>query len=242
MNVVLIMQARLGSTRLPGKVLKEILPKRTMLDLTLERLKGCVEIKVIVVAVPESDKDTPVAEEARRCGAQVFRGDEADVLSRYLGAAHEAKADMVVRVTSDCPLSDPAVIDLHVQRMKLVWQKADFVTNMAKQSFPLGLAAEAMPIDTLERMSRLSQTPYLREHVTTLAYERPDLFAIESVRDKVDRSHMRWTVDYPQDLEFVRAVFQQLYKPGHIFSKEEIVNFLAGRRDVSAINANVAPH
>ena len=230
------MQARLSSTRLPGKVLKEILPHRTMLNLTIERLKACQRVDEIVVAVPESTKDDPVADEAKRSGAVVFRGPEDDVLSRYLNAARAFHADLMVRVTSDCPLSDPEVIDGHIEQMQTRWCQADFVTNMFKQSFPLGLAVEAMPLDTLERMGRLSTTPYLREHVTTLAYERPELFIIESVMDDQDRSAMRWTVDYPEDLEFIRAVYKNLYTPKRIFRKCDVLDLLAAHAEIANIN------
>jgi spore coat polysaccharide biosynthesis protein SpsF len=182
-RTVLIMQARMGSTRLPGKVLKEVLPGRTMLDLTIERLKSCRQIGEIVIAAPEGKQNEPVAREAEAAGASVFRGPEEDVLGRYLGAAQRFGAELVVRVTSDCPLIDPAIVDLHIERMRQCFHHADFVTNMTRPSFPHGLAVEVMPIDTLERMDRLSTTPHLREHVTTLAFERPELFAIEVVSD-----------------------------------------------------------
>lgn len=234
------MQARLGSTRLPGKVLREVLPGRTMLDLTIERLHACRKLSKIVVAVPDTKADIPVAEEAKRASAEVVLGPEEDVLTRYLIAARAFKADMVVRVTSDCPLIDPAVIDLHIERMGSAWDRADFTTNMLKQSFPLGLAVEAFPIDTLVRLDRLSQTSHLREHVTTLVYERPEWFAIESVFDRKDQSALRWTVDYPADFEFICSIYKHLYKPGVIFSEQDILTFLESHADIGKINAQAA--
>ena len=239
MKVVAIIQARMGSTRLPGKVLLEVLPGRTMLDVTIERIRACKRISEVVIAVPDSRDNDPVACEAARCGAKVFRGSEEDVLGRYVGAAVAFEADLVVRVTSDCPLSDPAVIDLHVERMQQRWHEVDFVTNMMHQTFPLGISFEAMPLDTLARMDRLSTTAYLREHVTTIAYERPEWFIVDHILDDADRSEMRWTVDYPEDLEFVRAVFRGLYIPERIFSKADILEFLAQNPDVVKINAHV---
>jgi len=225
-RTILIMQARLASTRLPGKVMLQVLPGRTMLDLTIERLKQCQWIDKIVVAVPDSAKDDPVAQEAERCGVAVFRGPEEDVLSRYLACARAHGAEIVVRVTSDCPLIDPLVIDLHVRHLVDAWNRTDFVTNMATQTFPLGLAVEAMPLDTLVRMDRLSPDPVLREHVTTLAYERPELFLIQPVLDDTDRSSLRWTVDYLEDLQFVKRVYQALYRSGIPFSTLEILRWL----------------
>lgn len=238
-NVILILQARSGSTRLPGKVLRDVLTGRTMLDLMIERLREARRIDQIVVASPEGEPDDRVASVASNAGVGVFRGPEDDVLTRYVGAAAASGADTVVRVTSDCPLIDPDVIDEHVRRMDDMWDRVDFVTNMLHQSYPLGLAVEVMPMDTLERMARLSTTAYLREHVTTLAYEEPSLFRIENVDDDVDRSAMRWTVDYPEDLEFVRSVYESLYAPGRVFRKAEILELLARRPEIAAINSGV---
>jgi len=240
MKRVLIMQARHGSTRLPGKVMLEALPGRTMLDLTIERLLACREVDVVVVATPVGDINDAIARESERCGAKVVRGDEHDVLSRYELAARTLDADVVIRVTSDCPLSEPATIDLHVQRLAARWRDVDFVTNMRKQTFPLGLAVEAMPRDVLDRMHRASRTAEQREHVTQLAYDRPDLFTIDDVLDDVDRSALRWTVDYPEDLAFVRRVFAALYAPGRIFSKDDVLAFLADHPDVARLNAHLA--
>jgi len=237
-RTVAIIQARLGSTRLPGKVLMEGVSGRSLLELMLERVRACRTLDAVVVAAPDLPADDAVAAQAQRGGAQVFRGSEADVLSRYVGAAAAFQAELVVRLTSDCPLMDPAVVDLHVARMIEHWQDADFVTNMVQQTYPLGLAVEAMPADTLRRMDRLSTKPYLREHVTTIAYEKPEWFLVEHVRDTVDRSQMRWTVDYREDLEFVRAVFAALYKPGRIFSFADILDLVTHRPELAALNAH----
>jgi len=224
---------------LPGKVLLEVLPGRTMLDLTLERLRDAKLVNKIVVAVPEGPADDAVASEAVRSGADVFRGPEADVLTRYLGAAVAFGADTIVRVTSDCPLADPDVVDDHVRRMDELWDRVDFVTNMLHQSYPLGLAVEVMPMDTLVRMARLSTTAHLREHVTTLAYEEPSIFRIENMLIDTDRAHLRWTVDYPQDLEFVRAVYADLYTPGRVFRTAEILELMGSRPALAALSTGV---
>jgi spore coat polysaccharide biosynthesis protein SpsF len=123
--------------------------------------------------------------------------------------------------------------------MDALWNRVDLVTNMLRQSYPLGLAVEVMPMDTLQRMDRLSTSPYLREHVTTLAYEEPPLFRIENLMDDADRSHLRWTVDYPEDLEFVRAVYENLYTRGRVFRKAEILELIARRPDLVTLNAGV---
>ena len=219
--------------------MKELLPGRSLLSLTLERLRLVRAADEIVVAIPEGDSDDPVAREAEAAGASVYRGSEEDVLGRYLAAARKFRAELVVRMTADNPLCDPAIVDLHIHRMCECYHRADLVTNMLRQSFPYGLAVEVMPLDSLERMARLSTTADLREHVTTLAYERPEWFSIEPVLDDCDRSGMRWTVDYPEDLEFVRAVFRGLYSAGHVFDKRGILEFLLQHPAVAAINSHV---
>lgn len=113
-----------------------------------------------------------------------------------------------MRITSDCPLIDPELVDDHVRRLLERWTEVDFVTNMAKPTFPLGLAVEAMPADVLWRMKRMSRTDMLKEHVTTLAYVEPDLFRIDHILYSEDLSHLRWTVDTLEDLELVRLIFQ----------------------------------
>jgi spore coat polysaccharide biosynthesis protein SpsF len=163
-----------------------------------------------------------------------FRGCEEDVLTRYWQAAQEAGASAIVRVTSDCPFIDPEIVDLHVDKLLAGWRQVDFVTNMMQQTFPMGLAVEALPIDVLARMDRLSTTPYLREHVTALAYERPDWFLVDHVLHDVDLSGMRWTVDTPSDLAFARQVFAHF---GHDrFGWREVLPVLARRPEWVEIN------
>ena len=193
MTIGVIIQARIGSTRLPGKVMKEGIPGRTLLSLMLERLRASKRLDHVIVAVPNSHENDIVADEARRSCALVYRGSEEDVLTEYLCAAHEYCLKMVVRLTSDCPLIDAEVVDRHIDRMQQLWSSVDFTTNMMRQSFPLGIAVEVMPVDVLERISRLSTTPYLREHVTTIIYERTDLFAIEHVIEP--RGQISYAVD-----------------------------------------------
>jgi spore coat polysaccharide biosynthesis protein SpsF len=205
-RTVAIIQARTGSTRLPGKVLKD-LTGEPMLARVVERTRRARHLDEVVVATSDLEADDTIARLCAERGWACFRGSELDVLDRYYRAALAFRADVVVRVTSDCPLIDPDLIDLHVQKLLACWSETDFVTNMLRQSFPLGLAVEVMPMDVLARMHRMSRTPELREHVTTLAYVEPERFRIENIPHKTDLSCMRWTVDTAEDLEFVRRVF-----------------------------------
>jgi spore coat polysaccharide biosynthesis protein SpsF len=239
-RIVAIVQARMGSTRLPGKILQDLLPGRSALSLLLERLSRVRSLATIVVATPDGPADEPVRVEANRLGVEVFAGSETDVLGRYVGAARAARADLVVRITSDCPLVDAGLVEQAIDRMRTRLRQIDFVTNARVRTFPLGLALEVMPIDTLMRMDRLSVTPYLREHVTTLAYERPELFVIDDVAAPADRSAWRWTLDYPSDLEFARAVYQALYSRDPRFTTADIEALLAARPDLIALDRAAA--
>jgi spore coat polysaccharide biosynthesis protein SpsF len=226
-KVVAIIQARMGSTRLPGKVLLPLLGEESVLGCVMNRVRRASSLQDVVVATTTAPRDDVIVDLCRAREWSWFRGSEEDVLGRYWQAARANEADAVVRVTSDCPLIDPEIIDCHVERLSAGWRTVDFVTNMMKQTFPLGLAVEAMPLDVLARMDRLSTTPYLREHVTTLAYERPEWFLVDRVLNDVDLSRMRWTVDTLEDLAFVCRIFDHF---GHDrFGWREVLAVLAQR-------------
>ena len=234
-NVVAVVQARAGSTRLPGKVLQD-LAGEPMLVRVMTRLKRARTIDRVVLATTIEPADDAIAAMATEHGWPVFRGSEADVLTRYVGAAREHSATHVVRVTSDCPITDPALVDEHVTR--LLERRVDFVSNMTRPTFPLGLAVEALPIDVLARLDRLSPTLREREHVTRFIYDRPDLFLVDHVVLEEDLSQsMRLTVDTPEDMTLARAVFEHF---GHdAFAWREAVDFVRSRPDLVALNRHV---
>lgn len=237
MRAVAIIQARMGSTRLPGKVLKD-LAGETVLARVVNRTRRATLLDEVVVATSVLPADYAIVKECDRLGVAWFRGDEADVLDRYHLAAVKHNADLIVRVTSDCPLIDPNLIDEHVSRLSSRWADVDFVTNMVKQTYPLGLAVEAMPADVLARMKRMSQSDTLKEHVTALAYVESGWFQVDHILHAVDLSHLRWTVDTPEDLELVRRIFQHF---GHDrFSWEEVLPVLEQHPDWAAINRDIS--
>jgi spore coat polysaccharide biosynthesis protein SpsF len=210
MKRVIIVQARMTSTRLPGKVLMDV-AGRPMLSQQLRRLKICQRADEIVVATTTNTTDDRVVAVAEQEGIRWFRGSERDVLSRYVGAAREAKAEIVVRVTADCPLIDPWEVDRVIADLEAHSQLADYAANIIQRTFPQGLDAEAMFLDTLTRVDRLAQSEKCREHVTIFIYqEHPELFLIRSVMDSNNNSDLRWTVDLPEDLELVRKIYSDL--------------------------------
>ena len=207
---VVIIQARMASQRLPGKVLQTV-GERTLLDWQLARLRRCSAVDEIWIATSDRTSDQPIADWACRAGVACYRGAADDVLGRYAAAARQARADVVVRITADCPLIDPEVTDRVVAELVDHAHECDYASNVLERTYPRGLDVEAFFVDTLSRMDRLSRTPAGREHVTLAARsERPEFFLKRSVRDDVDNSDLRWTVDLPADLELIRALHAEL--------------------------------
>lgn len=207
MKVVAIVQARMGSTRLPGKVLKDI-EGETMLARVAQRLRRAELINELLVATTDGRADDAIVAECRRCSVPVSRGDEKDVLDRYFRAAQLAKADVVVRITSDCPLIDPEITDKTIAAF--LAEKPDYAANTLVRTYPRGLDTEVMTFDALGRAWREARKPYERTHVTPYIYEHSSEFKLLSVTEENDYSSHRWTVDTPEDLEFVRAIYARL--------------------------------
>jgi spore coat polysaccharide biosynthesis protein SpsF (cytidylyltransferase family) len=208
MQVVAVVQARMGSTRLPGKVLMDVggIP---LLAHTLRRLAACERVDTIVVATTDRAIDDPLVGLAEDEGAGLHRGSETDVLRRIRDAAGAASADVVVRITGDCPLIDPGVVDDVVG--ELLTSGCDYASNVIRRTYPKGLDAEALWWDTLERLDRLATSDAAREHVTWFAYrERPDLFLLGSVEFHEDHSEIDWSVDTEEDLRRISALAEPL--------------------------------
>jgi spore coat polysaccharide biosynthesis protein SpsF (cytidylyltransferase family) len=205
-NVVAIVQARMTSTRLPGKVLAD-LGGAPMLARVVSRAAAASLVDQVVVACSDRPTDDPIAAWCRRGSVPVFRGSETDVLARFVGAAAATHADLVVRLTADCPFLDPAVIDLVVGEL-IADPELDYAANVLERSFPRGLDVEAFTRDALSRMDRLGRSPAAREHVTIgPRLEHLEAFRSRSVRADRNDSDLRWTVDTPLDLEFARAAY-----------------------------------
>ncbi|MGE0444228.1 MAG: NTP transferase domain-containing protein [Vicinamibacterales bacterium] len=240
MRRVAIIQARTGSARLPGKVLADV-AGRPMLERVIDRVMRSGRVDAAVVATTNRAADDPVAELARALGVGVFRGDEEDVLSRYLGAAREARAEVVVRVTADCPLLDPEVVARVVDTLCGAARDVDYASNVMTRTFPRGLDVEALFVDVLERVARMSSSQPSREHVTYhILRERPELFATRSVEDVVDNSDLRWTVDEAADLEMVRQAYATLGLDAGHMSYRDICAWMRAHPEVAGLNAHVA--
>ncbi|MBI4511830.1 MAG: glycosyltransferase family protein [Deltaproteobacteria bacterium] len=239
MNKVAIVQARMTSTRLPGKVLMD-LAGRPMLAQQLRRLRRMAHVDDIVIATTTLPSDDPVVDLCRKEDARWYRGDEHDVLSRYLGAAREAKADLVIRITADCPLIFPHESDLVASELASHQSAADYASNVIERTYPQGLDTEALYRDALERTARLATSKPGREHVTWFIHrERPDLFERRSVKDSENNSDLRWTVDTPEDLSVIRRIYESLGLGEESRPYREVLALVRARPDLSAGNAHV---
>ena len=231
-KIVAIIQARTGSTRLPGKVAMMLMGK-PMLAQELERIKKAKTLDAIVVATTDKPEDESVTTIAREHGANVFRGSETDVLDRYYKAAKEARADIVVRLTGDCPLMDPQVIDEVVEHFRSV--KADYA--ITPSNYPEGLDVEIFTFAALERSWKVAKLPSEREHVTLYIRNHPEQFKNESWRNgEDDYSSMHWSVDTSADFEFVTKIYEQLYPANSNFTKNDVLALIARRPELLEIN------
>lgn len=237
MKVVAIIQARMGSTRLPGKVLLDLVGE-PMLARTVKRTSRAQTIDKVVVATTVHPADEAIVRLCVEYGWPYFRGSEEDVLDRYYQAAVEHQADVVIRVTSDCPLIEPEIVD-RVVREFLDWQpEVDYACNLLpRRTFPRGLDTEVMRSDVLERVWYEDLNPAWREHVTLYVQRNPALFRIHGVTNDVDYSHMRWTVDTPEDLAFVRRIYDHF---GHDrFSWQDVLVVLEEHPEWLDINQDI---
>jgi spore coat polysaccharide biosynthesis protein SpsF (cytidylyltransferase family) len=210
--VVAIVQARIGSTRLPGKSLMDV-AGCSLLGRVLARTGRIDGVDRVVVATTTSPEDAEIVAEAERHGCDAHRGHATDVLDRYRAAARAERADVIVRVTADCPLLDPEISGQVVRQIRE--GGVDYVSNVDPPTFPDGLDTEAITREALETAWREALDPSDREHVTLFIRQRRERFRAASLRQAEDWSHLRWTVDEPADLEFVRAVYEALAVERH---------------------------
>ena len=236
MRTLIIVQARMTSTRLPGKVLLP-LAGEPMLTRLLERLRRVQRAHGIVIATTTNTTDDAIAALCAQLDVACHRGSELDVLSRYADAARLHLADVVVRITSDCPLIDPALID----QVIAVYQEggSDCVSNMLPPTWPYGMAVEVFSATALQQAHAEATQPAEREHVTPFLYAHPERYRLRNVTSPVDLSQHRWTVDTPEDYELVRRLFEALYPARPNFTQNDILAVLDAHPDWIAINQHI---
>lgn len=228
----------MGSTRLPNKVLLDI-AGQPMLRRCITRLKLANTINHFVIATTDQPDDDAIEDLCSEEGWDCFRGSEHDVLDRYYQAALFYEADVVIRVTSDCPLIDPLMTDRMVD-IFLENQPLDYVTNrLPPLSFPRGQEVDVIAFNALKVSWEQDKNPTWREHVTPFIYNHPNKFNIRQVSDKQDNSRFIWTVDTAEDLEFVRKIYA--YFDHEIFSSDDVFQVL--RENPAWLNINhTVPH
>jgi len=236
MKTVAIIQARTGSTRLPGKVLADLCGK-PLLARVLERVAACPGIDAMLVATTTLPADAALAPLARQAGAQLFQGSAEDVLERYCLAARQAKADVVVRITADDPFKDPGVIAALLDAFAQGGH--DYVSNTLAPSYPEGLDTEVFSREALERAHRDASKPFEREHVTPFIWMRPQGFRLRNIACPRDLSALRLTVDTPADLELARALYAELLALGRPFFLDDITALLDARPDLLGLMPQV---
>ena len=222
-NVLGILQARVSSSRLPGKVLRPLLGA-PMIARQVERLRRARTLDALVLATSIDPSDGPLAQWAQTAGLPVHRGSLDDVLDRFVTAARPYRPAHVVRLTGDCPLADPAVIDLVVSTHLDVG--GDYTSNALEPTWPDGLDVEVVTMDALEAAAREASAPYQREHVTQFIVQQPERFRLRNVPCERDLSALRWTVDEPADFELVEAIYGALYASSPAFTTADILDFL----------------
>ena len=234
-SVLAIIQARMSSSRFPGKILAPLLG-RPMLQWQLERVRRSALISDMLLATSVDASDDRVEDFCGEAGISCFRGSLEDVLDRFYRAAKAKAPDNVVRLTGDCPLADPDVID-RVIRAHLDGNY-DYTSNVNPPTFPDGLDVEVLRFGSLEAAWKEAMLPSEREHVTPFIRNRPDRFSIFNVASERDVSQFRWTVDEPDDLQFVESVYSSLLPHERNFSMNDVLRLLEEHPEIREVNAS----
>ncbi len=236
-KIVAIIQARVGSTRLPGKVLLDLKGK-TVLNHVVDRVKKSKYIDEVIVATTDLEQDDKIVDECKKIGCKYFRGSESDVLSRYYLCAKENKADIVIRITSDCPLIDHLVID----EMLGFYLKSNYrlVTNAGdihNRTYPRGLDTEIFDFNALENAYKNANKDYQKEHVTPYIYENEK--DIYYYKNDIDYSKYRLTLDTKEDFELIKRIYDFLYIDSKDFYLDDILKVMITNKQLENINSHI---
>ena len=236
-KVICIIQARMGSNRLPGKVLKDLCGK-PMLEHIVERLKVCKELNEIIVATSNLTIDNPIAKFCEDKQIKLFRGSEDDVLNRYYEATKEFNGDIIVRVTGDCPLIEPSLVDGVIKYFK--YNNFDYVSPRSKDRLIRGLDVEVFSRKALEKANKNAKDGASREHVTYYMYSNPKEFKIKGYEfsDQFKDDSIRLCVDEENDFELVNIIYSNLYN-NNVIEMKDVLKFLKENKEYSKINNNV---
>jgi spore coat polysaccharide biosynthesis protein SpsF len=232
--IAAIIQARMGSTRLPEKTLADLHGK-SLLERVIDRARAIPGVERVIVATTTLEEDDPIAGCAARRGVAVYRGAIDDVLARFAGAARRVGAPVIVRITADDPFKDPQVCGVVLAEFLRRAPNIDYVSNTVEPTWPEGLDVEVFSREALERADREATLRSEREHVTPYIYNHPEFFRNLQVKHTRDLSTLRWTLDYAEDLAFARAVYERLDQ-GAIFGMAEILALLEAEPALRELN------
>jgi len=236
-KVVAIIQARMGSKRLPGKTMLNICAKPLLFHI-LERNSHCKRINHIVVATTNNHDDDIIVEFCKKNYVKYFRGAENDVLDRYYKCAIKNQADIIVRITADNPFQDPVVNDKVISIISKN-PNLDYVSNKIEPTFPIGLDIEALRFKALKRIWWFAKKPEEREHVTAYILRNRHLFRTENLKNDRNLLHLRWTLDTKEDFFFVNEIYKKLYSPSKLFYMKDILDLLGKHPKLLSINSNI---
>jgi len=237
-KIVTIVQARMGSSRLPGKVVLPLADKPLLLRM-YERVNLSKYAGDIVVAITEDENDDQLFKLCHQNNIKVFRGHSLDLLDRHYKAAKTFKADVVIKIPSDCPLIDPEIIDKVIQYYISNGKKFDYVSNLHPPSYPDGNDVEVMSFETLENVWINAKKDFEREHTTPYIWENPDKFRIGNVFWKTGLDYSmthRFTIDYKEDYQFIKRVYDELYEQNNRFGLKDILLLLEKKPEIKKIN------
>lgn len=234
--IAAIIQARTGSTRLPKKICLDVMGKPVFWHF-LERVRAAKIVEKILIATTTNPEDQVIVNFANEHGIEFFRGSECDVLDRFYQTAKKFSVDIIVRVTPDCPLIDPHIIDKVIKYF--LTNTFDYATNTLPFTYPDGLDVEIFSFLALRKAWEEAKRLLEREYVTLYFRGHPWIFKLGNVKNDKDLSYLRWTLDEKSDLEFVRQVYERLYEQGKIFYMEDILKLLQEYPRLMNLNAKV---
>jgi len=236
MRIVTIVQARMRSSLLPGKVMLD-LAGSTVLGRVVQRLRRAKFTGEVVVATTLHSADDVIVNECDRIGVKVFRGEEQDVLDRYYRAAQAFNAEVIVRITSDCPLIEPEISDATIRAF--LEGRPDYASNTLQRTFPRGMDTEVLTAQALTDAWKSAKQPYQRSHVTSYIYENSRRFDLLSFAGDADYSWQRWTLDTPEDFRFIRAVYEHMEDPDS-FNWRDVLSLLEQKPELLELNGHVS--
>lgn len=235
MKIIGVIQARMNSQRLPGKVMMSLLGRPVLWHI-YNRLKYCKNLDQIVISTGEYSNNKEIIDYATRTQIPFFEGSEKDLIDRLYKTALHFKASAIIRITADCPLIDPFVVD-DLIKTHFDNQQYDIITNCKIRTFPHGLDVELYTIDSLKTMWTEIRQPEIREWFPFFIEKNPSLFKVYNVKNDKNLSHLRWTLDYPEDYRLITKIYDSLFKEGNIFTTKDILELYEKDPQLEQINS-----